>query len=192
MHTYTRHLSIETCRAISKKKFTAIFILPRAFLIEGATCRSAMMIAICVCYQLNQETMPSLRLLEIDHFSCLSIFLRITITTILDLIREKFLFFLTSDWDVFDSWTFFFLFAYIYIHMYVLLYFIFLFLLIDLFALLFLFVSIEFFLIEVGGHHVRRTETLKLCVYIYVNKSSNTDGGSSLLVFFFNIFLMWI
>jgi len=93
MHTYTRHLSIETCRAISKKKFTAISILPRAFLIEGATCRSAMMIAICVCYQLNQETMPSLRLLEIDHFSCLSIFLRITITTILDLIREKFLFF---------------------------------------------------------------------------------------------------
>ena len=59
---------------------------------------------------------------------------------------------------------------------------------IDLFALSFLFVSVEFFLIQVGGHHVRRTETLKLCVY--VNKSSYCNDGSSLSVF--NIFLMWI
>jgi hypothetical protein len=52
---------------------------------------------------------------------------------------------------------------------------------IDLFAISFLFVSIEFFLTQVGGHHVRRTETLKFCVC--VNKRSNRDGGSSLLVF---------
>jgi hypothetical protein len=104
--------------------------------------------------------------------------LRITIITILDLIRENFFF----DERVQCFWLLNFFFPFVYIHIYVcVVIFHFLIPSIDLFALLFLFVSIEFFLIEVGGHHVRRTETLKLCVY--VNKSSNTDGGSSLLVF---------
>ncbi len=56
---------------------------------------------------------------------------------------------------------------------------------IDLLTFSFLFNSIELFLTQVGGHHVRRTETLNLCVYIYiyVNKSGNSDGGSFVLVF---------
>jgi len=53
MHTRTRHLLIETCRAISKKNFTAIlFSLGHSPNREGATRRSATMIAISV-YQLN-------------------------------------------------------------------------------------------------------------------------------------------
>jgi len=107
--------------------------------------------------------------------------IRITIITVLDLIRVDF--FLTSMCDVFDSWTFFSL----YIHIYCV------YMCCDISSLIssielltfsFLFNSVELFLTQVGGHHVRRTETLKIVyIYIYVNKSSNSDGGSFVLVF---------